>query len=137
MSTKISHSGVIESIDGDRVQVRIVQTSACSACKVAGYCHASESKEKLVDVWCDVIGRNFAVGQSVIVVTSGSVAVKALFWAFGLPFLILVSVLFFTLFLTDNEGLAAFAGLVALLPYYMLLWVTRNRMRQELSFQIE
>ena len=38
MSTKISHSGVIERIEPDKVQVRIVQTSACAACKVASYC---------------------------------------------------------------------------------------------------
>ena len=49
MSTKISHSGIVERIDGDCVQVRIVQTSACAACKVAGYCNAAESKEKVID----------------------------------------------------------------------------------------
>ena len=33
----ISHSGIVESIIGNIVNVRIRQTSACAACKVAGY----------------------------------------------------------------------------------------------------
>ena len=53
MSTKISHSGIVESIEDGCVKVRIVQTSACAACKVAGYCNAADSKEKSVDVFGD------------------------------------------------------------------------------------
>ena len=136
MSTKISHSGVIEQIESDRVHVRIVQTSACAACKVAGYCNAAESKEKIIDVFCDTAAKNLQVGQKVTVTTSGTVAAKALLWGFGLPFVLLVSVLAIVLLLTSNEGLAALCALAALIPYYFVLWLLRNRMRNELSFQI-
>ena len=136
MSTKISHSGVIERIESDRVHVRIVQTSACAACKVAGYCNAAESKEKIIDVFCDTAAKNLQVGQQVMVTTSGTVAAKALLWGFGLPFVLLVSVLAIVLLLTSNEGLAALCALAALIPYYFVLWLLRDRMRNELSFQI-
>ena len=136
MSTKISHSGVIERIESDRVHVRIVQTSACAACKVAGYCNAAESKEKIIDVFCDTAAKNLQVGQQVTVTTSGTVAAKALLWGFGLPFVLLVSVLAIVLLLTSNEGLAALCALAALIPYYFVLWLLRDRMRNELSFQI-
>ena len=69
MSTKISHSGVIESMEGNSVHVRIVQTSACAACKVAGYCNAAESKEKIVDV-APVDISLYKVGQVVTVSAS-------------------------------------------------------------------
>ncbi len=136
MSTKISHSGVIERIESDKVQVRIVQTSACAACKVAGYCNAAESKEKIIDVFCDPSSKGYQVGQPVMVTTSGVVAAKALLWGFGLPFVLLVAVLVVVLLVTSNEGLAALCALAALVPYYFLLWLLRNRMRDELSFQI-
>ena len=136
MSTKISHSGVIERIESDRVHVRIVQTSSCAACKVAGYCNAAESKEKIIDVFCDTAAKNLQVGQQVTVTTSGTVAAKALLWGFGLPFVLLVSVLAIVLLLTSNEGLAALCALAALIPYYFVLWLLRDRMRNELSFQI-
>ena len=137
MSTKISHSGVVDSVEGDCVKVRIVQTSACAACKVAGYCNAAESKEKMVDVFCGDTAKNYHVGQPVTVSTSGSVAARALLWGFGMPFLVLVTVLFVVLLLTHNEGLAAVSAILALLPYYGLLWLLCDRMREQLSFAIE
>ena len=136
MSTKISHSGVIERISTGQVQVRIVQTSACAACKVASYCNAAESKEKLIDVYCNTSYCNYQVGQQVTVTTSGTVAAKALLWGFGLPFVLLVSVLIVVLLLTSSEGLAALCALAALIPYYFVLWLLCDRMRDELSFQI-
>ena len=136
MSNKIKHSGVIENIMGDSVQVRIVQTSACAACKVAGYCNASESKEKLVDVY-HADTRNLRVGDVVTVTASTQVAAQALLLGFGLPFVVLVAVLIAVLLITGNEGAAALSGLGALVPYYAVLFLFRNRIRDKLSFSIE
>ena len=137
MGHKISHSGVIESFGDGCVHVRIVQTSACAACKVAGHCHAAESKEKLVDVYCDPVARQLQVGQTVIVSASTQVAAHALLLGFGLPFIVLVAVLIIVLVLTGNEGLAAVSCLLALVPYYAVLYLCRGRIRDKLSFSIE
>ena len=62
MSNKIKHSGVVDGVDGTTVRVRILQSSACSACKVASHCNASETKEKLVEVTtipCWRLGQSF------------------------------------------------------------------------------
>ena len=121
---------------GDSVQVRIVQTSACAACKVAGYCNASESKEKLVDIY-HADTRNLKVGDVVTVTASTQVAAQALLLGFGLPFVVLVAVLIAVLLITGNEGAAALSGLGALVPYYAVLFLFRNRIRDKLSFSIE
>ena len=136
MSNIIKHSGVVENIMGDSVQVRIVQTSACAACKVAGYCNASESKEKLVDIY-HADTRNLKVGDVVTVTASTQVAAQALLLGFGLPFVVLVAVLIVVLLITGNEGAAAMSGLAALVPYYAVLFLFRNRIRDKLSFSIE
>ena len=137
MNDKISHSGIIESIDDGCVKVRILQTSACAACKVASHCNAAESKVKIVDVINVTDTSTLKVGDEVVVSASRHVANQALFFGFGLPFLILVGVLMFVLWLTSNEGLAAISGLLALLPYYGVLFLLRNRIRHELSFTLE
>ncbi len=136
MSDKIKHSGVVENVLDGCVQVRIVQTSACAACKVAGYCNASESKEKLVDVYCTNTS-DYKAGQQVMVTASTQVAAKALLMGFGLPFLVLVTVLFVVLQVTSNEGVAALSGLAALVPYYGVLYLFRDSIRDKLSFSIE
>ena len=134
--TKISHSGIIESIAEGCVKVRILQTSACAACKIAGHCNASESKEKIVEVFTDHTG-GYSLGQEVVVCASRDVANKALLLGFGVPFLVLVGVLVLVLRVTGNEGVAALSGLLALVPYYFVLHLFRSRIREQLSFYIE
>ena len=136
MNDKIKHSGIVEEVTDGRVVVRILQTSACAACKVAGRCNASESKEKLIDVRC-ADASAYQVGQSVVVSTSRDVVNRALLLGFGLPFSVLVGVLLAVLLLTGDEGVAALSGLGALVPYYLLLWLLRDRISRRVSFQIE
>ena len=68
---------------------------------------------------------------------SRQVATHALLLAFGLPFVILVAVLVGVLLLTGNELWAALGGLLALVPYYGILWLFRQKVRDRLAFQIE
>ena len=136
MNNKIKHSGIVETVSEERVTVRILQTSACAACKVASHCNASESKEKMVDVVCEN-GAAYEKGQQVVVSASRQVANQALLLGFGVPFLLLVGVLFVVLRLSGNEGVAALSGLAALVPYYLLLWLLRDRVGRRVSFQIE
>ena len=136
MQARISHSGIVETVTEACVRVRILQTSACAACKVAGHCNASESKEKIVDVFCRDTAK-YETGQEVTVWASKDVANKALLLGFGLPFLLLLGVLVAVLYFTDNEGLAALAALSSLIPYYFLLWLWRDSIRQKISFHLE
>ena len=136
MSNNIQHSGVVESVEGDSVKVRIVQTSACAACKVAGYCNAAESKEKIIEVTTRRAS-DYRIGQAVVVSTSGTVAAKALMWGFGGPFVVMVGMLLAVLALTGSEAWAALGAIAALVPYYAGLWLCRDRMRRQLAFQIE
>ena len=135
MSTKISHSGIIDSIDEKCIHVRIVQTSACAACKVASYCNAAESKEKIVDVYKPA--GNLKVGDAVTVTASSQIATKALLYGFAYPFVLLVCVLAIVLWLTGNEATAGLSALASLLPYYSLLYLLRNRHRNQFAFDIE
>jgi len=136
MNDKIRHSGVIDSVMEGRVQVRILQTSACAACKVAAHCNASEAKEKLIDVYCSDTTA-YKEGQPVVVSASRKVANKALLLGFGVPFAILVVVLIAVLRMTGNEAVSALSAVGALLPYYGLLWLLRRTISEGVSFQIE
>ena len=137
MHAKISHSGIVESIEEGCVRVRILQASACAACKVAGHCNASESKEKIIDVLNITDTSCLNVGDEVVVCASRNVVNNALMLGFGIPFLLLLGVLVAVLFLTNNEGLAALAALGSLLPYYFLLWLRRDCIQQRISFYLE
>ena len=136
MNSNIQHDGVVESVTDDCVKVRIIQDSACSACKAARLCHAAESKEKVVDVY----GQNpslFFVGQEVTVVGSGRTGMRAVVLAFLVPFIVMVTVLMVVLTATGDEAKAGVAGILSLTPYYIGLYFLRDYLRNRMSFWIE
>ena len=93
MTDIIKHRGIVENIEGSHVRVRIVQTSACSACSVKGHCNASESKEKLIDVF-DMKASSYRIGEEVMIYGTTSMGMQAVLLAFGVPFLVLLITLF-------------------------------------------
>ena len=136
MENTIRHDGVVERIDGEHIQVCIIQTSACAGCKVASHCNASEAKVKMVDVYQQV-PPSLKVGDSVVVSTSGRTAGKALLLGFGLPLLLLLVVLAVMLGIGFGEGVAALSALAVLIPYYIIIWLCRKRIARTVAFYIE
>ena len=137
MTERISHSGVVDSVESSGVKVRILQTSACASCKVAGYCNASESKEKLIEISGSHFLNELKAGDCVTVSVSKKVANSALLMGFGLPFVILIAVLFVVTLATENETTGAVSAICALIPYYFLLFVFRNKIRRRIIFEVE
>lgn len=135
MKNDIHHQGVVAMVDGDHVQVRIAQMSACAACKVASACHASEMKMKTIDVMhCE--GQH-NVGDEVTVVVSTDTAGRALMLGFGYPLLMMLAVLCVMQCLGISEGVTALLMLTALIPYYIIIWLMRGRLANKLTFRIE
>lgn len=135
MSNKIKHDGIIDTVSDKVVKVRILQTSACAACGLSRQCNSAESKEKIIDVSCS--GTDFRVGQPVVVSVSATMGYKAVMLGFGLPFLVLVAVVVLAYQLSSNEPLSALLGIFSLIPYYMVLYLNRNKISRSLSFEIE
>ena len=136
MADIIKHRGIVENINGSHIQVRIVQTSACSACSVKGHCNASESKVKLIDVY-ENHSAEYYKGQNVMVHGTTSMGMQAVLLAFGVPFLVLFIALYATLQITGDELTAALAGLLALFPYYLIIYMCRGKLSRKFFFTIE
>lgn len=136
MSNKIKHAGVVDGVEGECVRVRILQSSACSACKVAAHCNASETKEKIIDVM-DADASHYQKGDQVMVVADTAVGFRASLYGYLLPLILMVVTLVVVLAATHSEGLAALSALGILMPYYVLLFLMRNKLRNRLSFTLE
>ncbi|MBM0143712.1 SoxR reducing system RseC family protein [Segatella copri] len=136
MSNKIKHAGVVDGVEGECVRVRILQSSACSTCKVAAHCNASETKEKIIDVM-DADASHYQKGDQVMVVADTAVGFRASLYGYLLPLILMVVTLVGVLAATHSEGLAAVSALGILIPYYVLLFLMRNKLRNRLSFTLE
>lgn len=133
---KIKHSGIVDSVEDECVHIRILQSSACSACKVASHCNASETKEKLIDV-ADVQAAVYHPGDLVTVVADASVGFRASVLGYLLPLAFMLITLIVVLTITRSEGAAALSALGVLIPYYIVLYLLREKMKTKLSFTIE
>ena len=136
MSDKIKHSGIVERIERGCVCVRIMQSSACSACKVAAHCNASETKEKIIEVNTEHADE-YHVGDRVVVVADAAVGFRASLYGYLLPLVVMVVALVVVLKLSHSEGLAAVSALGVLIPYYIGLYLLRGKLKSRLSFDIE
>ena len=136
MSNQISHSGIIDSITDGVAHVRIVQSSACSSCKVASYCSSAESKEKMIDVRCPDMSR-YSVGQPVTVMAAQAVGMKAVVLAFIVPTIVLLATIMACVGNGVSDGIAALAGIAALVPYYFILYLNRKRLENILTFYLK
>ena len=136
MADIIKHRGVVEKMEGTHVVVRIVQTSACSACSAKGLCNASESKEKQIDVYG--VQASYRIGEEVVVCGTTSMGMRAVLLAFGVPLLILLLALFVTMRITDGDALlSAFVALLAVMLYYLLVYFMKDKLDRTFSFTIE
>jgi len=135
--SRIKHSGIVKSIDEGHIRVQITQTSACSSCKVAGHCNASESKEKIVDIYNVDNPSLYHIGDEVVVSATGRMGYNAVLLAFGIPFIVMLVFIYASFRLTHNEPVSAIVGLISLVLYYVILYTMRSKLSTKFAFKID
>ena len=132
----ISHEGVVTRITDDELEIKILAQSACAACHAKSACGMGEQAEKILTVPRPK-GKDFAIGQKVNVRMAIGQGNKAAVLAYLIPILLLLAVLFACLGLGVNEGLSALISIVALIPYYIVLYLRRDKLRKQFEYTIE
>ncbi|MCQ2177700.1 MAG: SoxR reducing system RseC family protein [Bacteroidales bacterium] len=134
-SDDIVHEGRVISVDSQFTTVEITAESACSSCHARGLCGVSESKSKIIEIPTVCIG--LEPGQTVNVYLKRSMGLKAVWLAYVVPLIVLIAVLL-TLMATGLGELASgLGGIAAVAMYYAVIWLFRNRLRNEYSFYID
>lgn len=131
----IEHPGIVDRVEGHSVFVRIESRSACNSCATRSYCSMTDLEEKIVEVPSgDREGLN--PGQSVTVTLEESLGYKALIFGYLLPFLVLVLGIMGMMWISGDEPLSALTGLGLMVPYFLLLYHYRGRLRQTFRFRL-
>lgn len=132
----IIHPGIIESINEDKVSVRILAKSACSSCHAKGACTMADVEEKIVEIENDH-SISLSTGEQVMVTMEESLGRKAVLLGYVLPLIVLLVSIVVFLSLMKHEGLAALLSLMMLVPYYLALYLFRKKLRKEFRFRIQ
>jgi len=136
MSRDVSHKGKVLRVTPQVTTVSIVQHAACGSCHAAGLCGMAEATEKTVEV-PTVPFATYGVGDEVEVVLKASMGMKAVWLAYCIPLVVLLSVILGLMALQVPEVPAGLAGLGAVALYYLVLWLLRGRLKNEYIFTIK
>ncbi len=134
MSGVISHQGIVEQVSGTTIKVRIINLSACATCHAKGACTAADSKEKIIEI--SKQHHNSKPGDVVTVVLDQSKGYKALLFGYILPFILVMTVLIIAVVSGISEILSATMSIISLLPYYIVLYLFRDKLKKTFQFKI-
>ena len=136
----MKHSGAISKITNSTITISLEPNINCEGCKAKAACGASESSSKEIEIDNPNLiqkqaGQNFVLNEEVAVVLQEELGLKAVFWAYLFPFMLLVSVLviassFF------SEGLAGLLALSVLIPYYITLYLLNAFFKKKFKVSI-
>lgn len=133
-SKSVKHKGRIDSIEGNKICVNFIAMSACASCHAKGVCSASDMKEKSVEVF-DFTNR-FQLGEEVNLILKQSLGFRALFLGYVLPFLLVLFILIILTVITNNEAISGVGALTILVPYYLILYLLKDKIRKKFIFTI-
>ena len=134
-SNTVSHEGIVTKITDDELEIKILAQSACAACHAKSACSMSEQTEKILTVPRPE-GQEFQLLQKVNVKMAVGQGNKAAVLAYLIPIILLLAVLFVCLGLGLGEGLAALLSIVALVPYYIVLYLKRDALKKKFEYFI-
>ena len=133
---EITHKGRITDITPEFTTVEIISESACSSCHAKGLCGLGESKKKEIQVrtsgW-----DSYAPGDEVTLVLKATMGQKAVAFGYGIPLVVLVAVLLVLLGAGVGELAAGLAAIAAVAIYYFVIWLLRDKLRNEYIFNIK
>lgn len=134
MEERVLHDAVVQQISADKITVVIVNASACASCHAKGACLTSDMVEKEIEIVR--FSGEYHEGQHVNIVGSHSLGLKAAFYGYLLPFMMVLATLLISISFTKSEGLAGLLALAALVPYYGILYFFKNQLKRSFEFEI-
>jgi sigma-E factor negative regulatory protein RseC len=129
----IKHEGIVSKINGSGYIISLKGDVNCEGCKAKSACGVSESNDKEIEVFES--DQTFCLNEPVTVSLKKELGLKAVFWAYVFPFILIMA----TLVISSNfftEWLAGILSLLVLGPYYLMLFVFNNLFKKAFKVSI-
>jgi len=135
MSKKVEYRGIVTEVHSGVLQVEIQDETACDACSAQKSCCMSGKREKRMDI--PFTSGDYSRGDKVIVTGKTSMGFKAILIAFILPLMLIVVALAIASSMGANERQAALISLSAMIIYFLVIFLLKNKIKQTFTFTID
>lgn len=130
----ITHAGIVSGFTRDSVVIRLSENIHCEGCRAKAVCGVAESPSKEIEVM--QARESLKLNDPVEVVLRKELGLKAVFWAYVFPFiLVLLTLLSTSLFL--EEWQAGLLSMLVLIPYYGAVAYNRDFFRKTFRFTLK
>ena len=133
---EITHRGKIVEITPDFTTIEIIASSACSSCHAKSLCGMSEDQDKLIMLATDPYAAH-KVGDEVEVCTKMTMGLKAVWISYVIPLAVLMILILSLSGVFENEALRGLAAIAGVGVYYFVIWLFRDRLKNEFTFYIK
>ena len=133
---EIQHTGEIIDITPDFTTVKIIASSACSACHAKSLCGMSEEQEKIIMLPTDPYATH-NVGDKVQVATKMTMGLKAVWISYVIPLAVLMILILSLSGVIESEVYRALTAIGGVAVYYLFVWLFRNKLSNEFVFYIK
>ena len=127
----VKHEGIISKISEKTITISLKGNVNCEGCKAQSACGVSDSNDKEIEVVNSA--QSFQINDTVDVLLKRELGLKAVFWAYVFPFILMFVVLVAASFFF-KEWIAGLMSLFILIPYYFMLFVLKSRFQK--AFQV-
>ncbi len=131
----IDHTGVIDSVESHVATVRISSQSACASCHAKGACSAADQSEKILSV--STVGQEVCPGDAVKVHIARRTGLRAVAFGYVYPFFVLILTLIALTIAGFSELQAGLWSLASLAPYYLAVYLLKERISNTFTFKLE
>lgn len=132
-NNSINHIGIVQSIDGQEITVKLTVQSACASCHAKSICGVSDSKDKIVKAVI-VSDEHFEVGEKIAVEMRQSLAMKAIVICYLLPFIVLITTFCVMSYFCQNELVNVLVTFAAVAAYFFFIWLFNHKIERNVTF---
>ena len=133
-SVCIEQKGVVEEITDHKIKVRTHRDSACGQCNARGICILGDDSGRIIETGYD--DQDLKVGDNVGITITRSMGNKAVILGYLIPFVLFITVLILLNAMDVKEWLTGLLSIAVLVPYFMLLFLFRERLSKTFTFTV-
>lgn len=137
MQEKARFRAVVDHVADNAVFVRVSRGDSCASCSAYKECHgkALKQEQRILEV-ARPSGWDLAEGQEVCLEASRGMGARAVMLGYGLPLVVVLSMLFLGKLFSLGEPVMALLALLGLAFYFIILMLLRKRLDARMAFTL-
>ena len=133
MKNADSHTGKVVLVSDTHVFVKVERGSACLGCKNKSSCQTGGAKDQVMSIKT-TDANSFFADEDVEVLMRNSMGMKAVVYAYLLPFLTLLAAFLGIRQFTSSEIVQVLGAFALVAVYYFILYKMRSRLESNFQF---